>query len=146
MGLSFFPKFVCFAITGGKERWQILSTSMGGLQRTWSKIKAYLATWKTTNFGSGTFEVDGEVDIANNMALYLFNSQVFSYILSKSHGMIIASAKQTSNFMVTNHTGMIMNWTIIYGGQITSGQLAKDANFATLMSNLQPYCPVIFVW
>ena len=70
MGLSFFPKFVCFAITGGEERWQILSTSRGGgLQRTWDRIKAYLntwiASWKTTNFGSGTYSNNGILSVKN---------------------------------------------------------------------------------
>lgn len=33
------------------------------MQRTWSRIKAYLTTWKTTNFGSGTYSNAGSLTI-----------------------------------------------------------------------------------
>ena len=78
-------KVCLLAIIGGKQRWQILSTSMGGLQRTWDRIKSWvntqlagkanlshthtysqitnLSTWKTTNFGSGTYSNNGSLAI-----------------------------------------------------------------------------------
>ena len=43
------------------------------MQRTWDRIKAYLNTWisgwKTTNFGSGTYNNNGSLSIGQNMAV-----------------------------------------------------------------------------
>lgn len=44
---------------------------MGGLQRTWDRIKSYLTTWKTTNFGSGTYSNSGKLNMYNGSSLTL---------------------------------------------------------------------------
>ena len=47
----------------------------GGLTHAWSKIKSYLGTWKTSNFGTGTYSNYGELSIqANNSYLRLHAS------------------------------------------------------------------------
>ena len=51
----------------------------GGLEHAWSKIKSwiqtYLSSWKTTNFGIGTYSNYGELDIqTNNSYLRLYAS------------------------------------------------------------------------
>lgn len=33
------------------------------MQRTWDKIKAYLTTWRTTNFGNGTYNNAGSITV-----------------------------------------------------------------------------------
>ena len=41
----------------------------GGLEHAWDRIKSYLTTWKTTNFGSGTYLNSGSLLIGQNIAI-----------------------------------------------------------------------------
>ena len=42
---------------------------MGGLTYLWSKIKSYLTSWKSENFGSGTYDNKGEIEISSGTKL-----------------------------------------------------------------------------
>lgn len=39
----------------------------GGLQRVWDKIKEYLTNWKTSGFGSGTYNNTGSIENAGKI-------------------------------------------------------------------------------
>lgn len=43
----------------------------GGLSRLWDKVKAYLTSWKTTNFGTGIYSNRGELNITEGNKLLL---------------------------------------------------------------------------
>lgn len=61
---------------------------MGGLQRTWDKIKAYLTNWKTTNFGSGTYSNSGSITVNENSAFEV--DKITSYN-TMGHPVVVGS-------------------------------------------------------
>lgn len=81
---------------------------MGGLQRTWDRIKAYLTTWKTTNFGSGTYSNSGsitvqtEITIGNDVTAWDDLVKISnSFQLKAVHLMI-------NSFKISTYTGMVI--------------------------------------
>lgn len=47
----------CSSIWRNIKLWQKVSILTGGLAHLWDKIKSYLTTWKTSNFGTGTIKI-----------------------------------------------------------------------------------------
>lgn len=50
----------------------------GGLTHLWSKIKQYLGTWKTSNFGTGTYENSGRITLNSGARIYISESTCIS--------------------------------------------------------------------
>lgn len=55
------------------QLWQTRSILTGGLTRLWEKIKSYLTTWKTSNFGTGAYEISGTATVESLYTLFLGN-------------------------------------------------------------------------
>ena len=91
------------------------------MQRTWDRIKSYLntwiATWKTTNFGSGTYNNSGNFAIDENVdfevhALY-FGTKSFSVSANNAAlGVAITSYQGIAMSRYTSSIGtLVINQT-----------------------------------
>ena len=141
-------KVCLLAIIGGEQRWQNLSTSMGGLQRTWDRIKSWvntqlagkantshthtysqitnLSTWKTTNFGSGTYSNSGSLTINTTGSIIVGDSRD-ALKLTMRKGTI-----DTYNFNIDFNGNDVINGTVdtdVPGGGTTSGAGLALFNF-----------------
>lgn len=70
----------------------------GGLAHLWDKIKSYLATWiadwKTTNFGTGTYSnSNGELTIQENAKINIYSN---CSIISSNNRFSVSSESDTS--------------------------------------------------
>ena len=153
------------AITGGKERWQILSTSMGGLQRTWDRIKSYLntwiASWKTTNFGSGTISVGGYDFIEVPVETYNIGGETLAvdYTVTKRHGMVVLFADNDSQYvtrastihsthvrLVNNYGSMIYFVMIAYKTGLYTSSLSNGETKTVTVEEAPATFPVLIFW
>lgn len=86
----------------------------GGLERVWDRIKSYLTTWKTTNFGSGTYTNSGSLTISSSGSVTFGDSN--ELIVSMRRGII-----KTYNFCIDFSGSEILNDTSIDTSQANVG-------------------------
>ena len=79
---------------------------MGGLQRAWSRIKAYLTTWKTTNFGNGEIDVDDSRLLIRDSYLRLTSADMVGFQIVHASGFYIGHCQLNTDghFTIGNET------------------------------------------
>ena len=89
----------------------------GGLAHLWDKIKSYLTTWKTSNFGAGTYEISGTATVESLYTSFLGNGDNIALMNLKRElivrtpygvGMLIPNQENASyggTTRVTNQSG-----------------------------------------
>lgn len=121
----------------------------GGLQRAWDRIKAYLTTWKTTNFGSGTYQNFGIINIPKNHILNLTQGQIEftdtygTITLQSLYGIGSCSCRPVGTSVV-NATSKRLRVTTIRGENITSFMVAAGETKSDIVGTVRE--PIIFVW
>lgn len=79
----------------------------GGLTHLWEKIKSYLETWKTSNFGTGTYSNNGQLNIVNGTITAKGNVGLTSYAVNGSvSDFVIGSQQSNSTSVYLNLTGV----------------------------------------
>ena len=112
----------------------------GGLTHLWSKIKEYLGTWKTSNFGIGTYNNTGQIDCYNsdlnfinsnlnfiNSNISVGNTAVRSYTITRTSGLVVLVSQQ-GKITIQNDSGLkiyICYLNAEYNGSETNSQLAE---------------------
>ncbi len=73
----------------------------GGLAHFWEKIKSYLTTWKTSNFGTGTINVGNYDLIEVPVEAYGVSGEALAvdYTVTKRHGMVLLFAEYDNQYV-----------------------------------------------
>lgn len=92
----------------------------GGVQHLWDKIKQYLSSWKTSNFGSGTIKVSADTILCVSEHYdELLSSGEGLYYIREPFGIIVGKtggeASNTFSAAFKNETGKGIILLLIYG-------------------------------
>lgn len=99
----------------------------GGLAHLWDKIKSYLTTWKTSNFGTGTgslkMQQDFEISAKRESGKYSGPGHLtFTFDIDAIHGIMFPSPSVTdsTDFKFKNNTSETVNISVYYIGNTFS--------------------------
>lgn len=129
-----------------------------GLSHLWNKIKSYLTSWKSENFGSGTYDNKGMIEISNGTELRFGSSLRFEVknssnarlnsvilMLNESNGSVNYVSNLSQYALVcaagtlVNHTylriwvnkSVDLRYLIIGENGIKKGTVSKDTTGST---------------
>ena len=119
------------------QLWQKASILMGGgLAHLWEKIKSYLMTWKTSNFGTGTYSNSGTLTIGTNGEFQLANN---TKLRMDSDTLYFKSA--TSTYLAMRNG--TMQFYIATSGSIINADISNGVCFAyKAYSSSVPYVSI----